>query len=640
MAVVAPWSNAVAACAPALAAALMAALPAASALAAGQEVAAAPAQAALRWPIPVLRIGGLASYHARRELDQGHRATQHGTTGMLNVGTDTYLWEPWFAQLSARIGVTSARQAYTDAAGSDNASRSTFVTGETRLELVPASSFPFELHYQRSDSRSASQLTFDNALSASRLGFTQRLGWNGGHAMIGWDRSTQDEVHGGRARQDSTQLSLTQPFGAHVLRMSGASTRNRRGAEWANDGNLSLVHDYQQADRGLTVNSLAHLNNASYRIGEQGGQSGMLQLSSLAMWRPDDSDLAAVAGVRLLGFDGGRDGVNAGATASVRNANLNGGASYDLTPAIRFDGSANLNYNKIGSAAMVSTQQTVRASYLPDPVARGNTRYGWNAAAGASNSAGEQAGGRQLTLQLGHNAAHTLQVGRAGFSIDGAQSISARASSAKGPGAARHLSHSASVAWSLLSGNGVSASASASASDTRELSGTGEFYQLLTLQGTSNLVSGAYGSLSGNLTVQAARQRGVILVGDGSDPLQRLTGAGDKEVTTVSSGALAYHNERWFGVPRLRLSSSLRLNSQALLPVLGKAGDQQTAAWETELEYRIGLTTVRFAYLAARTPVGVDWRRGQEVAPGGVAQGAQRTRRAAQFWLSRSFGRW
>lgn len=638
MVAIAPWSNGMAARTPVLAAALMAALAAAPAPAAGQELA-APAPAALRWPIPVVRIGGAVSYNARRELDAGHRAAQQGASGMLNVATDTYLWEPWFAQLTARVGVTSFRQADTYASGSvgDTASRSSFVTGETRLELVPASSFPFELHYQRSDSRSASQLTFDNALSASRLGFTQRLGWNGGDAMIGWDRSTQDEAGGGRARQDSAHLSVTQPFGAHLLRLSGSGSRHRRDADWANDGNLALVHDYRQPDSGLTVNSLAHLNNASRRIGAHGSDSDLLQLSSLAMWRPDDSDLAAVAGVRLLGFDagsGGRDGA-----AALRNANLNGGASYDLTPAIRFDGSANLNYNKLNGAAMVSTQQTVRATYLPDPVATGNTRYGWNAAASAANSAGDLAGGRQLTLQLGHNAAHTLQFGRAGFSIDGAQSVAVRASSAGGPGAARHLSHSASVAWSLLNGNGVSASASASASDTRELSGTGEFYQLLTLQGSSNLVSGAHGALSGNLTVQAARQSGVILVGDGSDPLQRFTGAGDKQVTTVSSGALTYQNERWFGVPRLRLSSSLRLNSHALLPVLGKEGDRQTAAWETELEYRIGLATLRLAYLVARTPVLADWRSGLDGAPAGVDEGAQRTRRAAQFWLSRSFGR-
>lgn len=507
--------------------------------------------------------------------------------------------------------------------------------------MVPRSRFPFELHYNRSDSRTASNLTFDNALSASRIGFSQRLSRQAGDVTLAWDRSTQTGADGTRGRQDVAQLGLSQPFGAHIVRLSGISMRNSRGAagsEWANDDTLSLVHDYQEPDAGLTINSLAHVSRSAHRVAELASQSDLLQVSSQAMWRPDDSDLAAVLGVRLLGLNAGRGGAAGAPTAQIRNANLNGGASYDLTPEIRFDGSANLNYNATGAAGMVSTHQSAGVWYTPERIVKGNTRYGWNAAVNGSNSAGDLAGGRQLTVQLGHNAAYTLPLAGATVSVDGTQSLSRRGTSAKGPGTARHLNHSASVAWTLLGGNGVSASVSVTASDTRELSGSGEFFQLVNLQLTSSLIRGAYGALSGNLTVQAARQSGVLLVGDGNDPLQQLTRAGDKEVTTVSSGSLSYNNERLFGVPRLRLMSALRLNSQALLPVLGKEGDQQTAAWENQLDYRIGLTTLRFSLLVARTPLVAVSRRGRG-APQAVAQGeTQRTQRGVQFSLSRSFG--
>jgi len=624
---------------PVLLAALLAAV--AGSGCAAPAASAAAAQPVLRWPIPVLRLGGQLSYNARREFVHDGGATLHGSSGTLNLGADTYLWEPWFAQLAGNVSVNSARQTSATraaATASELRSSSTFVTGDLRLQVLAASSFPLELFYNRSDSRTGSRLSFENELSASRIGFTQRLVRKGSDALIGWDRSTQNGADGQRTRQDNAQLTLTQPVGEQVVRLSAVSTRNSRGAdgaEWADNDNLALMHDYQQPDAGLTVNSLAHLSRTASRLGAADSQSGLLQASSQAMWRPEDSDLAAVAGLRLFGLRAGRGGET---QVRLRNANLNGGASYDLTPTIRFDGSANVNYNQAGAAGLVALFQTASASYLPQPVARGNLRYGWNAALNASNSSGALASGRQLTLQLGHHGAYLMALGGAQLSIDGAQSLSARASNAKGPGPARHLNHSASVAWSLLDGKGVAVSASVTASDTRQL-GSGEFFQMVNLQLNSNLVSGAYGTLSGNLTVQAARQSGSLLVGDGNDPLQQLTRRGDKLVTTVSSGALAYHNERLFGVPRLRLTSGLRLNSQALLPLLGREGDQQTAAWDTQLDYRIGLTTLRLALLVARSPLVTVTRRGQaaQVLPEGQP-GAQRTQRGVQFWLARSFG--
>jgi hypothetical protein len=101
--------------------------------------------------------------------------------------------------------------------------------------------------------------------------------------------------------------------------------------------------------------------------------------------------------------------------------------------------------------------------------------------------------------------------------------------------------------------------------------------------------------------VQAVRQRSIK-----KDPLAGTQSTADlntnpNEFVSTSSGSLSYQNQRVFGVRRLRFTSDVRLNSEALLPLLGGPQDQETAAWENRFDYSVGRTQFRLNAVWARS---------------------------------------
>ena len=138
------------------------------------------------------------------------------------------------------------------------------------------------------------------------------------------------------------------------------------------------------------------------------------------------------------------------------------------------------------------------------------------------------------------------------------------------------------------------------------------------------------------MTIQAVRQSAAFLHVDPLLP-DALRGAQARlHWETTSSGSLAYQTQRLFGVARLRFSSDLRLNTQALLPLLGKAEDQEAAAWENRLEYAIGRTQLRVSVVVSRssTPLGGT----RLPSDPHQAEAVQKTNRAVMIYLSRGFG--
>jgi hypothetical protein len=139
-----------------------------------------------------------------------------------------------------------------------------------------------------------------------------------------------------------------------------------------------------------------------------------------------------------------------------------------------------------------------------------------------------------------------------------------------------------------------------SASDSRTVSGRRESFQLINLQASSNLPTGEYSSWTGNLTIQGVRQEFAIIGNTAALGIPSDNANEEHGWVTTSGGSLTYQHQRIFGIRRLRFVSDLRLNSQALLPLLGGPQDQETAAWENRLDYSIGRTQLRLNVLIAR----------------------------------------
>ena len=106
-------------------------------------------------------------------------------------------------------------------------------------------------------------------------------------------------------------------------------------------------------------------------------------------------------------------------------------------------------------------------------------------------------------------------------------------------------------------------------------------------------------------------------------------------LVTTSSGQLGYQDNRLFGVRGLRFASDVRLNSQALLPLLSGPNDQETEAWENRLDYSIGRLRIRLAALVSRNTT-----QKRHVTPGGEEQTERghRINRSILFTVARSFG--
>jgi hypothetical protein len=574
------------------------------------------------WFMPPVRFGGVLSYNLRRDMSDENTRTQQGVNATVQASTGTYIWQPWFARLDGTLGVTMSRDSSSGDNTDSGASKSIFVTGSGQLTVLALSPYPFEAHFERNDSRVSNDLSIANGYASQRYGFTQHyFRPAGGNAMLGWDRSTQTSDLTGRDKQDTLSLDLAHSLGDHRLHLTGNGTWNTHelSGEEAVQKNLNLQYNYAPSP-SFSVDTTANASRSGYHLQQGDNDSRVMQLSSLAFWRPADQKMTVTGGARLFALQNDssfNDTFGGGSTngARIRNANANLGVNYDLSQFTRLNASANVNQVDNNGVKTSSTDQTVGASYQPASIELGKYRYNWSTSGSATNRTGELDAGRQFSAQLTHNIGRTFRLdGGSAIGVDASQALSATAGTGINNGginndglnndggtSTKRLTHSASVSWDLARETG-SAQVRLSASDSRELGGRREFFQLINLQASSDLPTGQFSSWSGNLTVQAVRQSSNTFVDLGAPvPTTTLANQEPKRGYELSSGAsLTYQNQRMFGVRRLRFVSDLRLNSQALLPLLGSVRDQETAAWDNRFDYAIGRTQLRLSAIIAR----------------------------------------
>jgi len=548
---------------------------------------------------------------------------QRGLTATLNASTQTFLWQPWFAQLSGNVGLTMSRVSSdsnsnaTDISNS-NTSRSLILTGGGQLSILPLSRFPFEAHFDRNDSRVSSELAIGNGYASQRYGFTQHYMQQQGDSMIGWDRSTQNSASSGRDQQDTWQLNVSQNMESQHVQLIGNRSINKHEntGESAVQNNLTLQHSYTP-NPALSVESMGNISQAGYHLEQGDNKTRITQLSSLAFWRPADQPMTVTGGARLFTLAADTTGIaidNTSSDARVRNANFNVGVNYELNKFTRLNAGANVNLITNNGVSRNNTNQTVGATYQPDSIELGSYRYNWSTSGSFVNSTGGQDASRQLTLQLSHGLSRSFTLSPASnMSMELTQSVTALTSSGTSnqnissdgslnsdAGSSQRLTHSGSLSWNLSRDPGE-ALVRLSASDSRSFGGRKDFFQFINLQASSNLPIGEYSSLTGNLTIQGVRQSSTIIGNTSGFGISEQNVNEKHGFVTTSSGSLTYQQQRLFGIRRLRFVSDIRLNSQALLPLLGGPQDQETAAWENRIDYAIGRTQLRLNVLISRS---------------------------------------
>lgn len=557
--------------------------------------------------LPPVRIGGKISYELRSDASEDQKVVQHGITSTLTARTNTYLWEPWFATLSGEMGVSALRFRTTNSQSVPNlngdqmdslTSKNLVTTGNLQLNLIPRSKYPFEAHVTKTDSRIGGTLSALTGYSSTNYGLSQNFVSPVGHGVVGFDRSEQTGGSGAETRQDNLRLSLAKALTPKQdLQVNGNRSDNtlKTTGERATQSNLSLQHKYLPT-QALTIDSIANLSRSGYRLAQGNTDTDLLQLSSFGFWRPPEGGLMVTGGVRLLALANHSSSGQPGAGdngSRMQNANVNLGVNYDFSRAVRMNAGVNLNTTTGYGQRTIEGSQSVGVIYQPETRLLGDFRYDWSTGATFNNttsSSNKQQEDRQLTLQLSHSLGRNTQLSPgSALSMSVGQSVSSLMRSSGG--ATQQLTHTGTLAWNLSRQEG-STYVSVSASDSRAMGDRNDAFQMVNLQVSSSIPTGRFTSWSGNLTVQATNQRtSMQQFGQNSGAFYTSRSG----VVTTSTGSLSYQNQRLFGIPRLRFLSDLRLNSEALLPILGGPQDQETAAWENNLDYQIGRTQFRMS---------------------------------------------
>lgn|GEM_PF-1192259 len=635
-------------------------MPAAAAPAPGAQPAAA--QGGMQsegWTFPPVHLGGTLSYELRKDTGREQSNGQRGVTATINARTLSYIWQPWFSQWAVNLGVSATRDGNQRRLGDyDTTMKSSTVilTGTARLSILPLSRFPFEAHVERNDSRLNSDRIVLSDFASQRLGFTQRHVRDNGDAMLSFDRNTQTSETSGRDRQDTLQLTLSHTLDAHRLSASGTVTRNVHMAT----GDSTLLHNFTFQDSyaasdALSIESMVNLGRSGYKLVSGTSDTRMVQATSMAFWRPEEQPLIVTAGVRVLALNVANrtifDPLTGNAVqhgARMRNVNVNGGVNYDLSKAARINANANLNHlDSTGRAGVTTHTQSAGISFQPESIALGGFRYNWSASASVSRHAGDaEATTRQITALLSHSLARSFTVpGGSSLSLEASQAIATIKNNRRvavseiGKSAAASTStqvtHGMSLGWDAGLEEGV-VQLRLSGSDSRGVTGSREVFRMVNFQALSSLPLSGVSSWSGNLTIQAIRQNRPVL-GPGSVPLAVLVlHAKDQDTVYTSTGTLSYQHTRAFGVRGLRFASDLRLNSQALLPLVGGPKDQETAGWESRLDWNVGRLQMRLAALVAQSATlrrSIDPLTGIE-----RIEESRKPNKSIMFTVARSFG--
>ena len=557
--------------------------------------------------IPV-RWRGSVNFAWRHDSGDGGSSSQRSLGAVLSARTDLPVWQPWFGKVTGSLDFNLLRDRFrlddqTDAVGGSYNfdRRSVILSGQGQLSLFPFSRFPFEAHFNRSDSRTAVTLSALDGYSSERLGFTQNYRWGQGNVMFGWDRNRQTSLQSDEYRQNTLQLQFAQNISPDQhFTFSGSGTRNSH----ENTGELSQLerlyaqHTLRSGD-ALTLENSADISRSRYRTGSAAAmrtqwQSRLVQLNSFGAWKPTDQPLTVTGGLRIMDNSNswGTDGLDASASAARwKSLNVNAGATYSVTRALQVSASGNVNFNDGAGQQVTSSIQTAGLVYTPEPISLGPFQYMWNGETGLANRTGANDAGRMMRGQLSHVLSRSITMGQGSVvTAQATQTLGARNDTREG--SRRELTHTGLVSWSA-SQESSSELLQINGSDRRNWGTNPSYFQLVNAQATGTLNSGRHTSWSGNLTIQATRQRyGLAFDATRPDTLVVLD-TGGKFVPT-SSGSMTYTNRRAFGVSRLLFVSELRLNSQALLPLVGGPLDQERTSWENRFEYTFGRVFVRF----------------------------------------------
>jgi hypothetical protein len=160
----------------------------------------------VRMELGPVRWGGSLGTEYRLQQASG-QARAPSRVDFANLRAQTYLWQPWFAQLRGGLGIVHGE------AGGTATSRANSITGDLGASLFPMSRFPFDAYASLSDSRASGDLVSSDYRTL-RYGLRQayRTAEGDTHYTARYDRSVLDSQSSqsfGRDTLDVLEATMT-----------------------------------------------------------------------------------------------------------------------------------------------------------------------------------------------------------------------------------------------------------------------------------------------------------------------------------------------------------------------------------------------------------------------------------------------
>lgn len=546
---------------------------------------------------------------------QANRITRGGgaqsyLTEIVNLRGATYIYQPWLAQVSGNLGLSTTQAnssggAQTEAQGSGARQKSGSVTGSGSLNLFPSSRFPFLATLDVSDSRSSSELV-STGYTNTRLGLRQSYSPEAGDysAVAGYNSSS---VNFGAQGNDTVNAWFGDfSRNTEIQSMQANANYSQSARDLTGDNasllNLNARHTYRALDN-LSIYSLASVSDNT--LNYMGGGSGALrsrgrylQFNSSANWHPEEDEegneipLNVNAGVRALSSQSESGGSSAGAQSL--GANLSATYRYNQNLSLSGNGVVTRVATEGGDSQVLALVGG-GASYAGDPLIFGKFSYFWNAGASGNQQTGGKEGGNQtLTGQFSHSLSRPVELGE-NSSLNFTLGQSAAETSSGQFGNTSSLSHNAGVAYRAAFGESLNGAASLNLSDTLTTgANAGGHYTNLNLLLSGQAQISRYSAGSINMTFQRAVANYASVQSAAPE-----TGIGNFNIinrndSTNVFGSATYQHQRVFGVPRLRYSMSFNINTLAssrderLAGNVNASVDNQTYFFNNLLDYRIG----------------------------------------------------
>lgn len=557
---------------------------------------------AFGWEIPPVRWGGSLGYsHQKSSTNSGYSSSSQGV--FANLSAASYIYAPWFARVSARVGITTSSSNSSSPGGGDGeASRSNNVVGGGEVNMFSSSRFPFRAYFDRTDSRTSGILVVNDYVS-NRFGMTQNFrsedGTSGGNVIF--DRSEVTTANGERDEVTALSGGYSTQTGIVQNSINGRYSLGQRTGTGdharligVNSSHIANISD--TLNLGATMNYSDSDTRTSSGIGDPISSRGRyLQLYTYGSWLPDFEDLEDLpltlnGGLRYTSQDT-QFGSEA-FTAQSLGGNLSALYRYSNNLSLSLNGAMNQLTQSKG-ASQTLTQLGSAISYVGKPLSFGNFSYNWNTGVNANwqSAVGTTPSNSTTGGQASHNLSRifTVSPGQT-LSFNGSQSFNVINSAMVG--STQSLTHTISANLGLAAAERFSGSVSTMLSDVRTSGYLEQQYQVLNVgffgQGQLSQVSSANINLMFNWSDQSFKT-----VDSFGIPVTQ-----NAQHMTLN-GSASYNHSRFAGVRGLRYTLSFaadtRLRDDRLYGNTNGEIDRARFTLSNRLEYRIGLLDFRLS---------------------------------------------